>query len=144
MLAKLIEQMYWANKVAINWLKVDENGTEEQVRLMSHILNAENVWICRAQGSTGDRNTFKTYAVQELDAFNEKNHEDFQLLLRRDGQEVIEYKLFEGTPGKSTLEDLLLHVITHGFHHRGQMAMLASKAGRSFPNSSFIGYTRKP
>jgi uncharacterized damage-inducible protein DinB len=73
---------------------------------------------------------------------NAANHRDL-LALAADGvTRVFEYALFSGEPGRSTVLDMILHVYSHGFHHRGQMSALASKAGEQFPNVAHIQYSR--
>lgn len=142
MLAKLIDHMHWCNTTSIAWMKDNPGAPEECLRLLSHILNAEKVWIARARREAGDADTFKVHAPEALSALNEANHADFRKLLDLDLQELLDYKLFNGSPGRSSREDMIIHVFSHGFHHVGQMAALASKAGKTFPNVSFIGFTR--
>ena len=52
---------------------------------------------------------------------------EFKALMASDLKKEIEYRLFDGSPGKANIEDMILHVFSHGFHHRGQMAAMASK-----------------
>jgi uncharacterized damage-inducible protein DinB len=58
-----------------------------------------------------------------------------------DLREPVEFSFFDGSPGRSSIETMILHVFSHGFHHVGQMAALAAKAGKKFPNVSYIGFS---
>jgi uncharacterized damage-inducible protein DinB len=140
LLANLIDHMHWCNASAIAWLRENPGVPEECRRLLSHILNAERVWIARARRETGDRDTFKVHSLEALPALNDANRADFRKLLDLDLREPVEFRFFEGSPGSSTVETMILHVFSHGFHHVGQMAAIATKAGKRFPNVSYIGF----
>jgi uncharacterized damage-inducible protein DinB len=66
----------------------------------------------------------------------------FAAVLESDLSRLIEYRLMDGSPGRSTVGDILLHMATHGFRHRGQLSSLASQVGRPMPNVSYIHFTR--
>ncbi|HKP97810.1 MAG TPA: DinB family protein [Fibrobacteria bacterium] len=143
MIKKHIEHMHWANAAAINWVRSEGGNSGEYVRLISHILNAEKVWISRAQNLEGDRDTFKVHSIPDMVAINDSNNRHLGMLLQTDMAKEVDYKLFDGTPGRSSIEDMILHVFSHGFHHMGQMAAIAARSGRKFPNVSYIGFTRR-
>lgn len=142
MIGKIVDHMHWANTRMLGWMEEDGNLSEPGMRLASHILNVERVWITRAKGSQGDRDTFKVRTLAELADLNRSNHEDFKALLLGDLKAAVAYRLFEGTPGKSSPEDMIIHAFSHGFHHAGQLAAMASASGLRFPDVSFLGYTR--
>lgn len=143
MMENLVNHMHWANSIIIGWMREDQNRIDEYSKLASHILNAERVWICRANRIQGDRNTFKVHRVEELSALNDANHLDFKKLLPLDLHTMLEYELFNGSPGKTSIENMLMHAFSHGFHHTGQMAAMASSKGDKFPDVSYIGFTRQ-
>jgi uncharacterized damage-inducible protein DinB len=143
MFGKLVEHMHWANATVIDWLRTDRKNSADLNRLMSHVLNAERVWISRANKMEGDRDTFKAHQLYGLSALNDSNFAEFKLLLQAGLKDEIEYKLFDGTPGNSSIEDMIVHAFSHGFHHMGQMAAIASGSGEKLPNVSFIGFTRQ-
>lgn len=140
--AKHVEHMHWANGKVIAWLREEAIPGEDCLRLISHILNAEKLWIARARREPYDREIFKVHAPESLAALNDANHAGFLSLLELDLQEVVEYTLLNGSPGRTSREDIILHAFSHGFHHVGQMAAWASRAGRKFPDVSYLGFTR--
>ena len=142
MIEKIVDYMHWANARVIEWINVESGNSDDYVRLASHILNAEKVWICRAQQIGADRDTFKSHGLPEMAALNESNHEGFRSLLQTDLKKELNYQLFDGTPMRSCAEDMFLHAFSHGFHHVGQMAAIASRSGKKFPDVSYIGFTR--
>ena len=143
MIEKLINQIHWANTIIIDWLKTEHKRSDEHLKLISHILNAEKVWVSRANLMEGDRDTFKVHPIEELSLLNDSCHLAWKELLQKDMQHEISYKLFDGTPYESTIETMILHVFSHGFHHIGQMAAIASSSGEKFPNVSYIAFARK-
>jgi hypothetical protein len=72
------------------------------------------------------------------------NHGAFLEILGGDLAREIDYKMLNGTPVRSRVEDMLLHVVTHGCHHRGQLASKASSLGLKYPGLSYIEYSRRP
>ena len=142
MIGKTIDHMHWANATAIAWVQEHPEAPEACLRLLSHILNAEKIWTARARRETYERDVFKVHAPEALAALNDANHAGFRGLLGMDLQQRVDYVLLDGSPGRSSIEDMILHVFSHGFHHAGQMAALASRTGSKFPNVSFIGFTR--
>jgi uncharacterized damage-inducible protein DinB len=142
MIEKLVDHMYWANARILAWLEDGANATDGRMRLVSHILNVERVWISRARGVQGDRETFKVRALAELADLNGSNHGDFKALIQGDLKKAIGYQMFNGTPVTSVLEDMVVHAFSHGFHHAGQIAAEASAVGAALPDVSYLGFTR--
>jgi uncharacterized damage-inducible protein DinB len=154
MLTRLIDQMFDANRVMIDYLLALETPPPELLRLASHVLQAEEVWLCRIQGRQSPPNAFTPVPLERMVADNEANHSGYSALLQggkgqNDGEDShvsrrIAYKTFDGVAGEGSMADIILHVITHGYHHRGQMAAFCSqKQMKPFPNTAYISYTRK-
>lgn len=140
MLSQIVQQMFWANSVLLDWFDIRRNSSEDLLRLASHILNAETVWIRRAQESDYDKDTFKVHEIAKLREINEENHREFMTLLESDVKRAVDYRLIEGTPGRSSIETIIVHAFSHGFHHRGQMAAMASRNGGKIPNVSYVQF----
>jgi uncharacterized damage-inducible protein DinB len=155
MLARLIDQMFDANRAMIEYLRSLEVPSSELMRLASHILQAEEVWLCRIQGRQSPPNAFTPVPLERMAADNEANYAGYKALLQAtDGDKQssddtaftrrIAYKTFDGAAGDGSMADIILHVITHGYHHRGQMAAFCSqKQMKPFANTAYIVYTRR-
>jgi len=142
MFANLIKHMHWSNSKVIEWMSVNTNVTDEFTKLMSHILNAEHIWICRALQKDFEFDISKIHTLEQMKELNNLNHEKFISIIQLDPNRIFEYKLLKGTPGKSSVEEILIHVFSHGFHHAGQMSVRASTLGKKFPGVSYIEFTR--
>ncbi len=137
-----MDQMDWANEATIAWLREPGNADAKSLLLASHILNSQSIWIDRVSQREYVPDAFILRAVEAMPAINEANRKGFQEILAGDLDREIDYRMIDGTPRRSRIEDMLMHVFTHGFHHHGQMAANASARGLRFPNVSFIGFTR--
>lgn len=155
MLSRLIDQMFDANRAMIEYLRALETPPPELLRLASHILQAEEVWLCRIQGRPSPPNAFTPVPLERMAADNEANYAGYKALLQpTDGGQQgsddaalsrrIAYKTFDGVAGDGLMADIILHVITHGYHHRGQMAAWCSqKQMKPFANTAYISYARR-
>jgi uncharacterized damage-inducible protein DinB len=143
MLEKLIPQMYWANALAIDWFKANSGSDPFFHKVTSHVLNAESIWVARIRGESHDTDTLRLVPAADMAARNGKNRDLFLAALAGDSARMIDYRLLNGDPGRTSVEDILLHVWSHGFHHRGQMAAKASTLGLKYPNVAYVSYTRR-
>ena len=56
--------------------------------------------------------------------------------------ENIQYpaKLLDGSMAEFTLSEIIMQLVTHGSHHRGQINTLIRQAGGQPPNTTFMGF----
>lgn len=142
-MAKMIDHIHWSNARLIAWVHEQPAIGVDQIRLLSHILNAADIWIARAKGTEVNKEIFRIHRVEDMAVLNDGHHRDLLDLLRGDSKRMVDYHLLNGAPGRTSVEDIVLHVFSHGFHHQGQMAAVASKQGVSFPGIAYITYTRE-
>jgi uncharacterized damage-inducible protein DinB len=142
MLARMVDYIHWSNAGLIAWAREQDAIDAEQIKLLSHILNAADIWIARCQGTEVNKEIFRIHRLEDMAAINDVHHRNLLELIRGDTGRVLDYHLINGSPGRSSLEDVILHVFTHGFHHQGQIAAIASKQGVTPPSVAFITYTR--
>lgn len=142
MLEKMIAHLSWSNGVMLDWLAVPGNADEDLMRLASHILYVQRLWIRRVQGAEHERDTFKLRWMAELRELAAENAREMRGLIASDVKRMVDYRMMNGTPMRTRVEDILLHACTHGFHHFGQMAAMAAKAGKKLPDVSYLALTR--
>src|SRR5262245_16331483 len=97
MLKRLIDQMHWANAATLEWLKEEHKDKEAYLRLASHILNAEAIWVRRVKAEPHEKDTFKVHDPATLAAMNDANHWDWLAQLEGDPGRVIDYRMLDGT-----------------------------------------------
>lgn len=146
MVESLIRQMHWANTQVIAWLGDQAGDTAWITGQLSHILRAEGIWLERAHGRIHpERNTFVPYFRNQMPGLNDANRDGWLAQVRQGRLDrEIDYHLFDGSPARTSLQDIILHVSTHGFHHRGQIAARITAMGLPQPPTTFITYTRLP
>ncbi|MEX0845990.1 MAG: DinB family protein, partial [Balneolaceae bacterium] len=56
--------------------------------------------------------------------------------------EIIEYSNSKGVTFRNSVEEILMHIVIHGQHHRAQIAKLLRKTGITPPVTDFIFFLR--
>lgn len=72
---------------------------------------------------------------------SDRNYMDYVSALDRDQlAERIDFAFTDGTPGRMSREEMLMHVITHGIGHRGQVSAVMLLNSVPAPNDGFTTY----
>lgn len=141
-LERLIAYTCWANRVWLDFVYSHAAHDEFLTKMISHIYLAEQIWFQRVYGETTLSNVFATLPKPDLEAIAATVKERYAEQLDSDHDRVLKYKRLNGEPLESTILEILNHLVTHGSHHRGQMARHASQASLQPPETSFITYAR--
>lgn len=122
----MYEHLNWANQRILETLQNIEGEIHDEVRIFSHVLLAEKVWLTRLHGLDssqlpiwleGDLNI-----CAELVRQNEESLTTFiSNLTNTDLDNLILYTNSKGTEFKNSVRDILTHVALHGQYHRGQI-----------------------
>jgi len=145
---KLIDYDHHTNKTLAKFI-VEAGRLVQAVRLMAHLLAAQQVWFNRcnylpAPGGPlwpdGNAGAFE----QTID----DNHTAWVAFLNRldDNafEEIVYYKNLRGDSYENKLEDILAHLINHGTHHRAQIGQELKLAGvENLPVTDYIFYIRE-
>lgn len=107
---------------------------------MSHILHGERAWFQRIAGREPDREIWNTLNVTELREILDHHERTYSALLQGDLQRVVAYTRFTGERYASPIADILAHLVTHGAHHRGQLAARVAGTGLEPVNTDFIQF----
>ncbi len=144
---KLIDYDRFAN-LEILKLIIEADRPEFPVKLMAHLLSAQQVWFKRCVGLPDvgrvlwpdwKANTFEKTINENHEAWagfiNELNPDAFN--------KVITYKTSRGDSYENQLSDILAHLINHGTHHRAQAGQQLKFAGvENLPLTDYIFYIR--
>ena len=113
-----------------------------------HVFGADRVWLARVLGET--RTSFLSDADYNLHVLQI----DWPLLYGKwqewaatltdetVGQEIA-YRDMKGNPYVSTAWEIVLHVVNHGTHHRGQVSGFLRALGHTPPQLDLIRYYRE-
>ena len=138
----LVAHANWANRLWLEIVASRANNDEYLRRLISHIYLAEQAWFQRIFAEEVRPDVFSTLECDELRQMADRHAGRYAEVLATDLSRVIAYRRFNGDPYESSVLDILNHVITHGAHHRGQMAAYASRVEIAPPDTSYISFAR--
>jgi uncharacterized damage-inducible protein DinB len=144
---RLFSHMYWADHQLVALLHASpEARTPDVLRLFSHALAAERVWLLRLRGEeSAAQPIWPEYTLDALTSLAAENASAYARLLEDAGRapagEIV-YRNSQGVEFRSAVADVLLHVAVHGAYHRGQIAAAVRAAGGVPVNTDFITYAR--
>lgn len=145
--SRLFNYDHYANEIILD-LIIKTNSPEKPVKLMAHLLAAQQVWLSRCKGLAA---TIDLWPNQQSDTFadliaqNSSNWSGYLDSLKPDDfEQVILYKNSKGDAFENKLTDILGHVINHGTHHRAQIGQHLIAAGLEIlPTTDYIFYLRQ-
>ena len=134
---RLFEYDRYANQIILDTI-IKANNPEKPVKLMAHLLAAQQVWLSRVKGMptfTGVlwpdwpadalRDIITENGRQWIDQLSQKAPKDFD--------KNIIYKDTRGNEWKNKVSDMITQVTNHGTHHRAQAGQhLIGKEGKFF------------
>jgi uncharacterized damage-inducible protein DinB len=143
---KLWQYNDWANRSLLSSLENQAGEIPYQtIHLLSHIMNAQSIWVSRIAGRHASVGVWDDHNLQSC----RNMHEQASVLMGRatekqgaDLQQVIVYKNTKGIEFQSSLDDILLHIFTHGSYHRGQIAQDLRNHTLEPINTDYISFAR--
>lgn len=142
----MFEHLKWANQSILEALQNADVG-EQELRLLSHILNAEQVWLTRLKGM--DSSQMPIWSDSDIPICAKRikqNEEDFKTYLDEiattDLDNLITYTNSSGKAFKNSIREILTHVALHGHYHRGQINSRLRASGNEPVNIDYITFTR--
>lgn len=146
-LNKLWQYNNWANQALIH-LFTEQSAIlpPECLRLFSHIVNTQSVWLSRLEGTpqlygAWDEHTLATCIMMHNEA--SPLLEEQLLLSAEQLSAIIEYKNSTGKTFHNSRYDILIHVLNHGTYHRAQIATELRRHGIEPINTDYISYVRR-
>ncbi|UOQ98122.1 damage-inducible protein DinB [Hymenobacter sp. 5317J-9] len=141
----------WANDTVLN--RLDEIAASGQeipavvLRLFSHVLNAQAIWISRINGVPSPVKVWQEHDLPTLHRLHEQASDPLhQLMVNADEtelQRLISYTNSLGDSYDSLVHDILTHAVVHASYHRAQVATRLRDHGFEPVNSDFITYCRE-
>ncbi len=150
---RLFAHMEWADQQVYArchdaHAEVEVAHLTEAVRLYAHVVACERLWFLRLQKQ--DSSVQKVWPTMSLDACAKLGSENIAALnafiapmKEPDFATPIPYKSSAGDPYTNTIGDILIHIATHGVHHRAQIATTLRRVGIEPPALDFILFARR-
>jgi uncharacterized damage-inducible protein DinB len=125
-----------------------QTADQSVLRTLAHVFAADRVWLARlTQAPTPQFITEPDYSLAVL-------QNDWPALLDRwrqwaagltdaSAQAIVAYKDMKGNPYSQPLWQVVLHVVNHGTHHRGQVSGFLRVLGHTPPPLDLVFYYRE-
>lgn len=148
----MMQELYafnsWANGEFMSFFETAESPDEKAVKLFSHLLEAEEIWLRRMIENL-DTTGFNFHAGEsvadcrrKLEQCREIYDAFFADLTEEKLATVFHYKNSRGKAFENTYREALTHVFMHSTYHRGQVAQAIRLAGSAPPYTDFIQFLR--
>ena len=115
--------------------------------LLSHLGATKQVWLKRLQGA--DRPGVAIWpddslaeATKRVESAGRAMKRYVALLSPSDLDDRAVYRNSSGTEFATPVRDILMHVLTHGHYHRGQIAQHVRRAGHEPVWTDYIAFSR--
>ena len=137
-----------AAKLADDELRRDFRTADKTVLdTLAHIYAADRIWLVRVKGETRaafidpeDRDL--TLLIAEWPALYQRWKLYLCDLTDQDMLRVVSFKDTKGNPYNQPLWQILLHVVNHATHHRGQVSGFLRALGKTPPPLDLMAYYR--
>jgi uncharacterized damage-inducible protein DinB len=142
-LERMVAYDRWANGEALASLERMPSPPPDGVRLLAHVVGAQAGWLRRL----GVPNDFAgPWAEADLAALREAWSTALPALWEAlwrdpgasDPAREVSYRTTKGEAFRSTVADILTHVVIHGAHHRGQIARCVREGSGAPASTDFI------
>src|SRR5690606_31274096 len=119
----LLDYNYQMNHKLIQLFIENESKTDARTTsLLSHILNAQQVWNSRILGQI-PFGVWQLNPTNQLEEINQSvYHKSLEIIRNTALDNVIHYKNSQGNSFTNSVCDILLHIVNHATYHRGQIA----------------------
>ena len=145
LLEQLFEHNWWAHDALMAELR-REAPDPETLRLFSHVVAAEHLWLSRIDFVKPRVAVWPSLTLDETASLEQENRTRFRELLGRPDDsraQRVQYRNSAGNAFDNSVHDILTHVAMHGHYHRGQIARAMRAAGREPVYTDYIGFVRK-
>jgi uncharacterized damage-inducible protein DinB len=137
----------WAYDLEVN-LKliavIEQVNNDFVLKVMSHILNSQYFWNHRILKREFEHGVWDVHEPNQLKAlaiaFNKTSKE---VLEQFDLDDDLIYKTMEGSELRSSITDVIYHVLNHSNYHRGQVVKELKSLGGEIPDTNYIFFKSK-
>ena len=143
---RLFKYDHYVNNLIIDAIFA-ANQPAEPVKLMAHLLGAQQIWVSRCKGE--NILTGPIWPDWSADTFKQIIHENHNAWLSflnsladDDLEKEIVYRDMRGNEFSHKLADMITQVTNHGTHHRAQIGQLLKEQGKNLPITDYIFYIR--
>lgn len=116
-----------------------EDLTEDILKLISHSINAQEIWNSRVLDKESTTKVFEIHPLDKLLEDDKKNYQKTLEIISEKGLDYIfEYKTTKGEIYKMSVKTILYQVANHFTYHRGQIMTKLKNIGIKPMPSDYI------
>ena len=118
---------------------------ETSLQLLSHIINAQVIWLSRLENIPVLLPLFETHTLAQCRELHETTAEQLQEYASLNPDELAVEILYNNTKGEgfsTSVQDILIQVFNHGTYHRAQVARDLRQQNLEPINTDYITYVR--
>lgn len=135
------------NRQVLDLLRDTPQAPKRTRQIFAHLLAAKKVWMMRLQDQDFSViNLWPELSLDQCETLIEQNGHSYAHYLRgktdRELDVEVVYKNSKGAEFHTCIRDILMHVLIHGGHHRGQIAMIVRESEGEPVNTDYITYIR--
>lgn len=147
MFDRFADYLRWANSNVFESLKTVAPIPDNLIQKFAHILAADEIWLARLLAQSPSIEVWPApIPLDHFPAWIERNAIGYQhFICAQTPQSLgskIRYSNSKGERFESQVSDILIHVIAHGNHHRGQIASVIKAMGGTPAISDYVFFTR--
>lgn len=146
-LKNLSEYNIWANQTMLDVFSTLPQVPNNALRLFSHALNAQAIWIARISGTQSPVKVWQEHNLEQLKELHKSaSYRIAELVANADEAEfnrLINYTNSQGNQYSTRVLDILTHAFNHATYHRAQVATDLRKNGFTPPNTDYVTYVRE-
>lgn len=145
-LTRLFAYDRWANRETLASLEGARTPPERARQLMAHVIAAEVLWHARLNRASAPLAVWPDLPLEQCGSWLAELERFWPRYLAQGVPtrlgERVEYINTKGEAYTSTVDDILMHVVTHSAYHRGQIAAALRAAGHQPAYTDFIHAAR--
>ena len=146
-LIKINKYNTWANDLLIHNLRSQEITDESVLKLLSHIVLSESIWMMRLKSEDySNKNFWKVLSTTECNRLSQENSKKYSDYLKEkldnDLERLVTYKNSKGIEYSNSIEDILTYIYSHSGYHRGQIAKEVRKLDKEPAYTDYIEFIR--
>jgi uncharacterized damage-inducible protein DinB len=119
----------WANLETLATLK-SGNPPSQAIDILAHTVAVSQLWLSRATGTPPPSSIWPRWTLTTIEAQLDSCFVGWKsCLIAGHPSRSFDYVDSRGGPGSNTPEELIVEIICHSAHHRGQVALLLRQNG---------------
>ena len=139
-LLKLVEHAVWANSQWVEFVYSQPNPEARPRELLAHILVGDRIWFERIEGQQTTTTFFPLMEQDDLLRGFALTAATFRRLIATRLEDDIQFRRATGVAYHARVVDIIHHLLTHGYHHRGQLAAHYARTRVEYPNTDHINF----